>query len=220
MSPVLKRTALAVCALAALAMFSLNAPRIPANATEPSTAAAAGAALDTAIFASGCFWCTESDFEKVPGVVRAVSGYTGGHVANPDYGIVGQGRSGHTEAVEVTFDPARVSYETLVEHYWRTTDVVDNGGQFCDRGSQYRPGIFPRTPEQKDIAEKSKAAIDKSGILPSPIAVEITAASKFYPAEGYHQDYYKTNTLKYHFYRQGCGRDARLNALWGKQAGH
>ena len=197
----------------------MDGPRTPARAEAP--AAASSDKLEKAIFASGCFWCSESDFEKVPGVVTVVSGYTGGTLKNPKYEQVGEGDTGHAEAVEVTFDPAKVSYASLVDYYWHHTDAVDGGGQFCDRGNQYRPAIFVRGEDQKKIAEDSKAALDKSGVLPAPVAVEITPATEFYMAEGYHQDYYKTHTLKYNFYRQGCGRDARLNSLWGsKAAGH
>ncbi len=210
MSPAFKRLAFSALALAAAA--------VPALAGAP--ASAGSQKLDTAIFASGCFWCSESDFEKLPGVKSAVSGYTGGTLKNPKYEQVGDGGTGHTEAVEVKFDPAQVSYQSLVDFFWRHTDVVDGGGQFCDRGSQYRPAIFTLSADQKRIAQDSKAALDKSGVLPKPVAVEITDATTFYPAEDYHQDYYKTHAIKYNFYRQGCGRDARLNALWGKVAGH
>ena len=219
MSPALTRFAFSVLALTTAAVV-MQAPRAPASAGQPAATTAA-AALDTAIFASGCFWCAESDFEKVPGVVSVVSGYSGGQLKNPKYEQVGDGDTGHTEAVEVTFDPAKVSYQSLVDYFWHHTDVVDGGGQFCDRGSQYRPAIFVRGADQKRIAQDSKAALDKSGVLPAPVAVEVTDATAFYPAEGYHQDYYKTHAIKYNFYRQGCGRDARLKALWGNAAaGH
>ncbi len=213
----LARFALAAFAAVAGGNMMLNDPNMAARA-EP--AASAAAQTDTAIFASGCFWCSESDFEKVPGVVSVVSGYTGGTLKNPKYEQVGGGGTGHTEAVEVKFDASTVSYQALVDYYWHHTDVVDSGGQFCDRGNQYRPAIFPLNADQKRVATESKVALEKSGVLPAPVAVEITDASTFYPAEGYHQDYYKTNSLKYNFYRQGCGRDARLKALWGKVAGH
>jgi methionine-S-sulfoxide reductase len=218
MFPKLARLALSAVAIATAALVVMQAPRAPANAEAP--AAAQAEKLDTAIFASGCFWCSESDFEKLPGVVSVVSGYTGGQLKNPKYEQVGNGDTGHTEAVEVKFDASKVSYQALVDYYWRHTDVVDGGGQFCDRGSQYRPAIFVRGAEQKKIAQDSKAALDKSGVLPAPVTVEITDATEFYPAEGYHQDYYKTHAIKYNFYRQGCGRDARLKALWGQAAGH
>ena len=219
MASSLTRLTLSAAALAAAAIFVMQVPQAPANAEAP--AATQSEKADTAIFASGCFWCSESDFEKLPGVMSAVSGYTGGTLKNPKYEQVGSGDTGHTEAVEVKFDPAKVSYQALVDYYWHHTDVVDGGGQFCDRGSQYRPAIFVRGAEQKKIAEDSKAALDKSGVLPAPVAVEITDATQFYPAEDYHQDYYKTHSIKYNFYRQGCGRDARIKALWGNEAaGH
>lgn len=220
MSPALTRFALSALVLTTAAIAVLQAPRAPSHAGEPAATVASSEKLDTAIFASGCFWCAESDFEKVPGVVSVVSGYTGGTLKNPKYEQVGEGDTGHAEAIEVKFDAAKVSYQSLVDYYWHHTDVVDGGGQFCDRGNQYRPGIFVHGDEQKRIAQESKAALGKSGVLPAPVAVEIADATEFYPAEGYHQDYYKTNAIKYNFYRQGCGRDARLKALWGKLAGH
>lgn len=175
----------------------------------------AQAATATAIFASGCFWCTESDFEKLPGVMSAVSGYTGGKLENPRYEQVGGGRTGHTEAVRIEFDPAQISYEKLLEHFWRTHDLFDADGQFCDQGPQYRPEIFYLDPVQKAAAESSKAAIQKR--FKAPVLTPLTAATRFWPAEDYHQDYYKNNPLRYRYYRSGCGRDARIEAIW-KQA--
>jgi methionine-S-sulfoxide reductase len=171
-----------------------------------------------AIFATGCFWCTESDFEKVPGVYEAVSGYTGGSVDNPTYEKVSAGGTGHAEAVEVYYDPEQVTYEQLLDKFWHTTDFLDAGGQFCDRGDQYRSALFPIDEEQKQLAEKSKMALAKSGKFDRPITTEITPASTFYPAEDYHQDYYEKNSWRYNYYRWGCGRDQRLEALW-QQAG-
>ena len=170
---------------------------------------------EKAIFAAGCFWCTEEAFEKVPGVITAVSGYTGGKVKGPSYEQVSSGRTGHTEAVLVTFDPAKVSYEKLLEVFWLNHDPTVNDRQFCDSGSQYRPGIFYTSPEQKRLAEASKAKWDKQKPFRQPIVTEITAASEFYPAEEYHQDYYKKNALQYKFYVTGCGRYNRLDNLWG-----
>lgn len=215
-----RQSSLAGLAAVALAAFGFCAAQLSARAEPTATITEAPGKLETAIFASGCFWCSKSDFEKVPGVVSVVSGYTGGQLKNPKYEQVGAGETGHTEAVEVKFDAAKVSYQSLVGYYWRHTDVVDGGGQFCDRGNQYRPAIFPIDAEQRRIAQASKEALDKSGVLPAPVAVEITDATTFYPAETYHQDYYKAHSIKYNFYRQGCGRDARLKALWGKEAGH
>lgn len=193
--------------LAAVTMFS-----VPAGAQQNPN-------LQRAIFAGGCFWCTESDFDKVPGVISTTSGFVGGKTENPTYEQVSYGNTGHAEAVEVVYDPAKVSYETLVEYYWRTVDPLDKDGQFCDRGSQYRPEIFVTTPEQKKIAEASKAALVASKRFSKPIVVAVTDAGKFTAAEDYHQDFYKKNPIRYYTYRVGCGRDARLEAVWGGEAG-
>jgi peptide-methionine (S)-S-oxide reductase len=172
--------------------------------------------LEKATFAAGCFWCTEEAFEHVPGVVEAVSGYTGGKVKNPSYEQVSSGRTGHTEAVLVTYDPAKVSYEKLLEVFWVNHDPTVKDRQFCDSGSQYRPEIFYHSPEQKRLAEASKAKWEKDKPFRQPILTPITPASEFYPAEDYHQDYYKKNALQYRFYVTGCGRYARLDTLWGE----
>ena len=171
--------------------------------------------LAFAIFAGGCFWCVEEAFEKVPGVVRAVSGYTGGTKASPTYEEVMSKTTGHAEAVQVTYDPAKVTYPQLVDWFWRNIDPVDAKGQFCDKGNPYRSAIFYLDAEQKKVAEDSKAALQASGRFKAPIATEITAAGPFYPAEGYHQDYYKTNSFKYQYYKNGCGRPQRLEQIWG-----
>lgn len=181
--------------------------------------AAAQQSLQKAIFAGGCFWCTEADFDKVPGVVSTVSGYIGGRTQNPTYQQIGRGDTGHAEAVEITFDPAVVSYQTLVEIFWRTVDPTDKTGQFCDRGDQYRPEIFAVGSEQKVIAEKSRQALIDAKRFRSAIEVAVTPAPKFWPAEDYHQDFYKKSPGRYYSYRAGCGRDGRLEALWGKEAG-
>ena len=170
---------------------------------------------EKATFAAGCFWCTEEAFEKVPGVISAVSGYTGGTVKGPSYEQVSTGRTGHTEAVEVTYDPQKVSYEKLLEVFWLNHDPTVKDRQFCDSGSQYRPEIFWHTEEQKRLAEASKAKWEKQKPFRQPILTPITKASAFYPAEDYHQDYYKKNALQYKFYVTGCGRYARLDSLWG-----
>ena len=172
---------------------------------------------ETAIFASGCFWCTEADFEKLPGVISAVSGYTGGDKPKPTYEEVSSGATGHTEAVKLTFDPGQVSYEKLLEHYWKNSDPTDGTGQFCDTGSQYRPAIFYLNAEQQKLAEDSLARLKASGRF-KEIHTQIVAAEPFYLAEQYHQDYYKKNPVRYKFYRANCGRDARLKQLWGDQA--
>jgi len=169
----------------------------------------------SAVFAGGCFWCTESDFEKLDGVISAASGYIGGQVKNPSYKQVSAGGTGHTEAVKVIFDDQKVSYSELVEYFWKTIDPTDGGGQFCDRGQQYRSEIFYQTEEQRDIAQASKDALSASGLLKAEIVTQLTASSRFYPAEDYHQDYYLKNPVRYNYYRWGCGREKRLEALWG-----
>jgi len=172
--------------------------------------------LEKATFAAGCFWCTEEAFEKVPGVVSAVSGYMGGNVRNPSYEQVSSGRTGHAEAVQVTFDPVKVSYEKLLDTFWLNHDPTVTNRQFCDSGSQYRPAIFYRSEEQKRLAEASKAKWEKDKPFRQPILTPIVPASDFWPAEDYHQDYYKKNSLQYKFYVTGCGRYARLDSLWGE----
>ncbi len=178
----------------------------------PEGGKAASDKVETAIFAGGCFWCTEADFEKVPGVKAAVSGYTGGTTPNPGYKQVSAGGTGHYEAVKISYDPARVSYAQLAGYYFRTVDPVDAGGQFCDRGESYRTAIFALDEAQRKVAEAKKAEAAKA--LGRPVVTPVLAARPFYPAEDYHQDYYKKNSLKYDFYRSRCGRDARLKELW------
>jgi peptide methionine sulfoxide reductase msrA/msrB len=163
----------------------------------------------------GCFWCTEADFEKVPGVAKAVSGYTGGKKENPTYEEVSAGTTGHVEAAQVYYDPAKVTYEELLDYFWRHIDPTDVGGQFVDRGFQYRSVIFYHDEEQKRIAEKSREALDKSGKFNKPIVTEIVKLTTFYEAEKYHQDYYKKNPLRYKFYRYNSGRDKFLKKVWG-----
>ena len=192
--------------LALAARLPLVSPTVQAQATEK------------AIFAGGCFWCVESDFDKVDGVISTTSGYTGGTVANPTYEQVSAKHTGHAEAVQVVFDPARVSYAKLVQHYWRTIDPTVKDRQFCDVGNPYRTAIFPIGEAQMKVAQASKAALEKTKPFPEPIVTEVTPASAFYPAEDYHQDYYKKNPVRYQYYRLSCGRDARVKELWGKQA--
>lgn len=168
-----------------------------------------------AIFAGGCFWCLEPPFDKLDGVLGTTTGYTGGTKTDPTYKEVSAGGTGHYEAVQVEYDPARVSYERLIEVFWRNIDPVDAGGQFCDKGAPYRSAIFTSDDRQRALAEASKAALDKSGKLPAKIVTEILPATKFYPAEDYHQDYYRKNSVSYSFYRWNCGRDRRLEQLWG-----
>ena len=180
-------------------------------------AGGAATAAEQAVFAGGCFWCTESDFEKLEGVIAAESGYSGGKVANPSYEQVSGGGTGHIEAVRVNYDPKKITYAQLLEHFWRTIDPTDAGGQFCDRGSQYRSAIFVRDGAERRAAEESRRRLMESGVLKKPVATEILAAAPFYPAEEYHQDYYKKNPVRYRWYRGGCGRDKRLEELWGKK---
>jgi peptide-methionine (S)-S-oxide reductase len=169
-------------------------------------------ALQKATFAGGCFWCVEADFDKVKGVVETISGYTGGRVRNPTYEEVSAGGTGHTEAVEVVFDPAVVTYDQLLDHYWRNVDPFVAHRQFCDVGSQYRPEIFVHNDGQRMAAEASKKQIQQR--FAEPIVVNITNAGPFYRAEAYHQDYYKTHSIQYRYYRWRCGRDARLQEIW------
>jgi len=173
--------------------------------------------LRQATFAGGCFWCTEADFEKLPGVVKVISGYTGGNKENPTYAEVSSGTTGHVEAVQVYYDPAKITYEELLDYFWKHIDPTDAGGQFVDRGAQYRSVIFYHNEDQKRLAEKSKEALNQSGRFNKPIVTEILKFTKFYEAEDYHQDYYKTHSLKYKFYRFGSGRDQFLDKTWGKQ---
>lgn len=170
----------------------------------------------TATFAGGCFWCSESDFEKLDGVISVISGYIGGEQKNPTYKQVSSGRTGHTEGVQLIFDSEKISYQALLEHFWKSIDPTDKGGQFCDRGQQYRSEIFYHNRVQKEAAERSLLALGQNIDLGAPIATKITAATIFYAAEDYHQDYYLKNPIRYNYYRWGCGRDKRLEELWGK----
>ncbi|MDO8264277.1 MAG: peptide-methionine (S)-S-oxide reductase MsrA [Gallionella sp.] len=168
----------------------------------------------TAVFAGGCFWCIEADFEKLDGVTAVESGYTGGSVRNPTYQQVSQGGTGHAEAVRVRYDPQRISYEKLLDYFWRHIDPTVKDRQFCDVGSQYRSAVFYQNDNEQKSALSSKLVLEKSGRFPH-IHTEIVAASAFYPAEDYHQDYYRKNPIRYQFYRTNCGRDARIKSLWG-----
>jgi peptide-methionine (S)-S-oxide reductase len=173
-----------------------------------------------AIFAGGCFWCVESDFDRVPGVISTTSGYTGGKTPNPTYEQVSSHTTGHAEAVQVVYDPAKVSYEKLVDYYWHSIDPTVKDQQFCDHGTPYRTVIFVQDAEQLKIATASRTALEKSKPFKEPIVTEIVMASTFYPAEEYHQDYYKKNPIRYQYYRSSCGRDARVKQLWGHAVGH
>ena len=171
--------------------------------------------LEKATFAGGCFWCMEPPFDKLDGVLSTMSGYTAGHLDNPSYEQVSSGRTGHTEAVQIVYDPAKVSYQELLDVFWVNVDPTDKAGQFCDRGSQYRPGIYYHGEEQKKLSEASKRELGLSGRLPKPVVVEVEAATTFYRAEEYHQDYYQRHGFRYKLYRRGCGRDRVLKRLWG-----
>lgn len=172
-------------------------------------------AAAVAIFAGGCFWCMEPPFDKIDGVISTISGYTDGHKENPGYKEVSSGTTGHTEGIQITYDPTKVTYQKLLDVFWRNIDPTTPNRQFCDGGNQYRSGIYFLDAEQQALAEKSKDAIDKSGVLKKPIVTEIKQATKFYPAEDYHQDYYLKNPVRYKFYRYNCGRDHRLSEIWG-----
>ncbi|MDO9387608.1 MAG: peptide-methionine (S)-S-oxide reductase MsrA [Thiobacillus sp.] len=176
----------------------------------------ASAALAKATFAGGCFWCMEPPYDKLDGVVSTTSGYIGGHTKNPTYEAVSAGGTGHAEAVEITYDPARIGYAKLLQVFWRNIDPTVHNRQFCDIGDPYRSAIFYHDAEQRQLAEQSKAALDKTKPFPQPIVTEIVAAGVFTPAEAYHQDYYLKNPVRYKFYRHRCGRDQRLEELWGK----
>jgi peptide-methionine (S)-S-oxide reductase len=183
----------------------------------PSTGlAAADATSGKAYFAGGCFWCMEEVFEKVEGVLSATSGYMGGTVSNPTYEEVSAGRTGHTESVEVVYDPAKVSYQKLLDAFWHNVDPITPNAQFCDHGNQYRSAIFFRTDEEKRASDSSKQSIEQSRRFKEPIVTQIMMALQFYPAEEYHQDFYKKNPIRYKLYKYNCGRAQRLEELWGK----
>ncbi len=177
---------------------------------------AAENATAKATFAGGCFWCMEPPFDKLDGVISTTSGYTDGRTANPTYKEVSAGATGHAEAMQVVYDPKKISYEKLLDVFWRNIDPTDASGQFCDRGNQYRTGIFYHDETQKRLAEQSKMTVERTKPFKEPIVTPIVAASRFYPAEDYHQDYYLRNPVRYKYYRFSCGRDQRLEALWGK----
>jgi peptide-methionine (S)-S-oxide reductase len=203
--------ALGALTLAAVAALAAEAPE---PAAEPSSAPAAERAV--AIFAGGCFWCMEPPFDALPGVIATTAGYTGGTVPKPTYEQVSSGTTGHLESVQVEYDPNLVSYSQLLDVFWHNVDPTDEGGQFCDRGAQYSTAIFASGEAQLAEATASKERLAASGVLKKPIVTAIRTAGPFYPAEDYHQDYYKKNPLRYKVYRTGCGRDAVLDELWGK----
>jgi peptide-methionine (S)-S-oxide reductase len=190
---------------------------VVALATPPAAWAADETAV--AIFAGGCFWCMEPPFDALDGVLSTTSGYTGGQKKNPTYEEVSAGGTGHTEALRVVYDPRKITYEKLLDVFWHNVDPVARDRQFCDVGRQYRTAIFYQDETQKRLAEASRKRLEDAKTLPGPIETEIVAATEFYPAEEYHQDYYRKNPIRYKFYRYNCGRDARLKELWGAAAG-
>lgn len=202
-----RHTALSILTVA---IFLIGAWNVQTNSQ-----ASVDANLSKAYFAGGCFWCMEEAFEKVEGVLSATSGYMGGMVANPSYEEVSAGRTGHAESVEVVYDPARVSYQKLLDAFWHNVDPITPNAQFCDHGSQYRSAIFFQTDEEKRASDTSKQAIEQSKRFKEPIVTQIVMASQFYPAEEYHQDFYKKNPVRYKFYKYNCGRTKRLEELWG-----
>lgn len=197
-----------------------NAPAGTGTAASTPAAAATNAPAGQAVatFAGGCFWCMEPPYDKLPGVISTTSGYMGGTRKDPTYPEVSSGTTGHTEVVQVVYDPAKVSYDKLLEVYWHNVDPTVKDRQFCDVGSQYRTTIFVHTEEQRQLAEKSKALLAMTKPFKDPIVTPVVVATQFYPAEEYHQDYYLKNPVRYSYYRTGCGRDARLKALWGAAA--
>ena len=186
----------------------------------PALAQAANAAPANATFAGGCFWCMQGPFDRLDGVISTTAGYTGGSKKNPTYHEVSSGDTGHAESVQVLYDPKRVSYEKLLDVFWHNIDPTVKDRQFCDVGTQYRSAIFYHTPEQKRLAEASKAALERNKLIKGEIYTQIVPAGEFWPAEDYHQDYYKKNPVRYQFYRSGCGRDAKLEEIWGKAPEH
>jgi peptide-methionine (S)-S-oxide reductase len=201
----MKRALFLVLALASLAASAAQVNVPPGQAV--------------ATFAGGCFWCMEPPFDRIAGVTATISGYTGGSRVNPSYEEVSSGRTGHAESVDVIYDPKKVTYEQLLEVFWTNIDPTVKDQQFCDHGTQYRTAIFFHDEAQRKAAEASKAALDKSRPFKDPIVTQIVMAGAFYPAEEYHQDYYRKNPVRYQLYRSGCGRDARLKQLWGDRAG-
>ena len=209
------RTMPLLALLVALSVADRAAAQSPAAAPEPSPGAAKTA---KATFAGGCFWCMEGPFDKLDGVLSTTSGYTGGHVANPTYEQVGSGETGHAESVQVIYDPEKISYEKLLDIFWHNVDPLQANGQFCDHGNQYRSAIFYKDAAQKQAAEASKAKLETEDRFKGKIVTQIVAATPFYRAEEYHQDYYKKSSAQYRFYRYGCGRDARLEEIWKSAA--
>ncbi len=199
-----------------LAAFILSLLAMTISSADETAITTENKDLSVATFAGGCFWCMEGPFDKLLGVISTTSGYTGGHTKNPTYKQTSSGRTGHTEAVQIVYDPEQVSYEKLLDVFWHNIDPTTPDQQFCDRGNQYRSEIFYHNEEQKQLAEASKTTLDRNKPFNDPIVTEISKASTFYAAEDYHQDYYKKNPIRYRYYRHGCGRDKRLEQLWGE----
>ncbi len=214
----MKEDAMTIGVVLGLALAGVLLAAGPAGAKEGGAAAARR--VEKAAFAGGCFWCMEAPFDKLDGVVSVTVGYTGGRTVRPTYEEVSGGGTGHAESIEIVFDPAKIGYKTLLEVFWRNVDPTTPNRQFCDVGTQYRTAIFYHGEEQKALAEASKQALAESKRLPAGIATEIVPAGEFWPAEEYHQHYYKKNPVRYKFYRYNCGRDRRLEELWGRDAGH
>ena len=196
----------------------LALPLVAAAAPVSSAARLAAPRAATATFSMGCFWCAETDYEGIPGVISVTSGYTGGPEKHPTYEQVSAGLTGHQESIEIKFDPSRISYDRLVDIFWHSVDPTQGNGQFCDHGRQYVSAIYYHDETQKNVALESKRRIEASGVLKAPIATRIQVASAFWPAEDYHQDFWKKDPERYHSYREGCGRDRRLVEIWGKAA--
>ena len=194
-----------------ISTVSMGAKEAPANNSSSSN-------LKSIILAGGCFWCVEADFDKLEGVVETISGYSGGHVDNPTYKQVTKGGTGHYEVVKVTYDPSKTTLETLISYYWRHVDPTDSGGQFCDRGPSYRTAVFVANADERAIVEASKIAIEEAGLLDNPIVTPILDTNTFWPAERYHQNYYKKNPVRYRYYRTACGRNKRINHVWRNEA--
>lgn len=197
-----------------LLFFSFIALSMLFGPVQSETKSDNSSAVTKAIFAGGCFWCMEPPFDKLDGVISTISGYTGGHTDNPTYKQVSKETTGHYEAIEVSYDPSKIDYTTLLNVFWRNVDPLDAHGQFCDKGSSYRTAIFYLDEEQKKLAEESKQQLNDSDRFKQEVVTEVLEASRFYPAEDYHQDYYQKNPLRYKYYRFSCGRDARLEELW------
>jgi peptide-methionine (S)-S-oxide reductase len=206
------------CLISVLILVFITASNASSETKKPE--AAPTGTLERAALAGGCFWCMEAPFDKLPGVVSVIPGYIGGNKKNPTYQEVSAGGTGHAEAVQIVYDPTKISYDTLLTVFWHNIDPTVKDRQFCDSGDQYRSAIFYNTEEQRRIALQSKSALEKRKPFKAPIVTEIIPAGEFYPAEEYHQHYYKKNPIRYAYYRKGCGRDQRLKELWGSAAGH